>query len=95
MKNLKKVIIGLVMVAAFALISCSAAHPFWVTNNAIGTKVGKSTGTCYFRILCFNQDWSVQAAAKNGGITKIATVDIKSSNVLGIIWTFETTVTGE
>jgi hypothetical protein len=95
MKKIKNVIIGLVIVVAFAFVSCSSASPYWVTNNAIGTKVGKSSGTCYFRVLCFNQDWSIQAAAKNGGITKIATVDIKKSNVLGIIWTFETTVTGE
>lgn len=95
MKNFRNVIIGLVVVVALFFASCSATHPYWVTTNPIGTKVGKSSGTCYFRVLCFNVDYSIQTAAKNGGINKIATVDIKTTNVLGIIWTFETIVTGE
>lgn len=66
-----------------------------LTNNAIGSKVGKASGTAYFRFLAFDADWSLRSAAKNGGISKIATVDIKYTNVLGIIWTFETIVTGE
>jgi hypothetical protein len=95
MKKLRNVLIGLAVAFALTFASCSATHPYWVTTNPIGTKVGKSSGTCYIRILCFDADYSIQTAAKNGGITKIATVDIRTTNVLGIIWTFETIVTGE
>jgi predicted nucleic acid-binding protein len=45
--------------------------------------------------LFFDQDASISAAAKNGGITKIATVDIKSTSILNLIVTYETIVTGE
>nr|WP_262482126.1 TRL-like family protein [Capnocytophaga canimorsus] len=32
---------------------------------------------------------------KNGGITKISTVDIKHSSILGLVVSYETIVTGE
>jgi hypothetical protein len=90
---------------AISLASCVYTAPYMVTDNPIGTKVGKSIGTCYdflgiFSLLgnhamCFNADFSIHTAAKNGGINKIATVDIKRTSVLGIVITYETTVTGE
>jgi hypothetical protein len=46
-------------------------------------------------ILFFDADASIRTAAKNGGITKISTVDIKQNNVLNLIITYETIVTGE
>jgi len=110
MKNFKMVFIGLIAALAitFTFESCSSTQPFFVTNNSIGTKVGKSSGTCYdlfglftlFQMgkpggICLDSDYSIQTAAKNGGITKIATVDIKKSSVLGIVITYETIVTGE
>jgi hypothetical protein len=93
MKRMKK----LLLLFGFGLLltSCSITYPVMVTDNPIGTKVGKASGNCYFRAICIDTDYSLQSAAKNGGIKKIATVDIKVTNVLGIIWTFETTVTGE
>ncbi len=95
MKKFRNTIIGVFALASFALASCSVTGPAMVTNNPVGTKIGKSSGTCYLRILCFDADYSLHSAAKNGGINKIATVDVKTTNVLGIIWTFETIVTGE
>ena len=77
------------------LSSCSVTRPYWVTSNPIGSKVGKSSAKCYFYSMCFDEDYSVRMAAKNGGITKIATVDIRVKNTVGIIWEFETIVTGE
>ena len=44
--------------------------PMGATSNEIGDKVVTSTAACYFTALCFDQDASIQAAAKNGGITK-------------------------
>ncbi len=77
------------------LASCSVTLPVNATSNPVGSKVGTSKATGYFGILFFGQDASIQKAAKDGGITKISTVDVKQGNVLGIIWTYETIVTGE
>jgi len=49
----------------------------------------------YLHCLAFNADASIKSAAKNGGITKISTVDIKYGDILGIVQTYETIVTGE
>jgi hypothetical protein len=95
MKKVRNAFIALCAIAAFTLASCSVTVPYQTTANPVGTKVGKASGTCYLRFLCFDVDYSIHTAAKNGGINKIATVDIKTKNVLGIIWTFETIVTGE
>ncbi|MBI1266252.1 MAG: hypothetical protein GC193_02350 [Cryomorphaceae bacterium] len=80
---------------AMIMSSCSITLPVAATSNAIGNKVGKSSGTCYLGILCFNVDASIQTAARNGGISKISTVDYTQKNVLNLIITHETTVTGE
>ena len=79
---------------AMIMSSCSITLPVAATSNAIGNKVGKSSGTCPFG-LCFNVDASIQTAARNGGISKISTVDYTQKNVLNLIITHETTVTGE
>ena len=93
MKKLKNVLATAFV--AVLLASCSYTAPSMLTQNSVGTKVGKSSGTRYFYVFAFGADWSLQSAAKNGGISKIATVDTKVTNILGIIWTFETIVTGE
>ncbi|MBT8195274.1 MAG: hypothetical protein HKO56_07360 [Bacteroidia bacterium] len=93
MKNLKLFLMGLAVSAFFA--SCSITYPVNATSNSVGSKVGKSKATCYLSVLCFDQDASIKSAAKNGGITKISTVDINYGNILGIIVTWETIVTGE
>ena len=55
--------------------------------------MSKATG--FLNVLWFDQDASVQKAAKQAGITKISTVDLKQTNLLGIIQTFECIVTGD
>ncbi len=69
--------------------------PQTATSNAVGSKVGKASATVYLNVLAFDQDASIRTAAKNGGISKISTVDVKFSNFLGLIQTYETIVTGE
>lgn len=81
--------------AAVMLASCSITLPVNATSNPVGTKVGKSSGNCYLSALCFGVDASIQTAAKNGGISKISTVDYTNKNILNLIITHETTVTGE
>ncbi len=88
------------MAAAFVavggfLASCSLTLPVNATSNSVGSKVGTAKATGYLGILFFDQDASIQAAAKAGGITKISTVDIKQTSLLNLIVTYETIVTGE
>lgn len=76
------------------LASCSITTPLTATSNTIGKKVGTSKATIWFG-LCFGGDCSVQTAAKNGGITKVSTVDVKHKNVLGIFMSKTCIVTGD
>ncbi len=83
-------------IAGFAfLTSCSLTMPVTTTSNPVGSKVGTSKATGYLMFLFFDQDASIREAAKNGGITKISTVDIKQGNILNLLITYETIVTGE
>ena len=63
------------VVIAGVLTSCAVSTPLFVTSNSVGSKIGKSS---YKAILGFapnNAESGAIAAAKNGNITKIATVD--------------------
>lgn len=92
---MKKIVYSLFLAGVIALQSCSLTLPVSATSNPLGSKVGKSTGTCYFYTLCFGADASIQEAARNGGITKISTVDLQTNNILGIIVVYKCIVTGE
>ncbi|MDR9398244.1 TRL-like family protein [Salibacter sp.] len=89
-----KALAAIVAVVGF-MSSCSLTMPVDATSNPVGDKVGTAKATGFLRVLFFNQDASIQTAAKNGGISKISTVDIKQGDILGIIQTYETIVTGE
>jgi hypothetical protein len=89
-----KSVLGLFVFVAM-VSSCALTLPVTATSNPVGEKVGTATATGYFGVLFFDADASIRTAAKNGGITKISTVDIKHTSVLNIIVTYETIVTGE
>ena len=93
LKNVRN-ILALLAVSAM-LTSCALTLPVNATSNTIGKKVGTAKATGYLGFLFFNADASIQTAAKNAGITKISTVDIKQTTILCIVVTFETIVTGE
>lgn len=93
MKKLRK--ITAIAATALLLSSCSLTMPVNATSNSVGSKVGTASATGYLGVLFFNQDASIQAAAKAGGISKISTVDIKTTNILNLIITYKTIVTGE
>ena len=93
---LKKIKTAAMLLAATAMMaSCSLTLPVGATSNTIGGKVGTAKATGFLGILFFDQDASIQTAAKNGGITKVSTVDIKHGSILGLVVTYETIVTGE
>lgn len=93
---LKKIkTIAAVIAIAAMITGCSITLPVTATSNPVGSKVGTATATGFFGIFFFNADASIQTAARNGGITNISTVDIKQGNILNLIVTYETIVTGE
>ena len=81
--------------AAALLSSCSLTLPVGATSNAVGSKVGTSSGTCYLQTICLDADAGIQSAAKSAGITKISTVDYRRKDLLGLIVTHECIVTGD
>ncbi len=93
MKQLK--IFGMMIALVAVLSSCSLTMPVCATSNPVGSKVGTAKATGYLGVLFFDQDASIQKAAKKAGIKKISTVDVKSTSLLGIIVGYETIVTGE
>jgi hypothetical protein len=95
MKKINKLMMAAVVAGGMILSSCSITMPVNATSNPVGNKVGMSSGSCIFGYLCFGVDASIQTAAANGGISKISTVDMKMKNLLGIVVTYETIVTGE
>jgi uncharacterized protein YdbL (DUF1318 family) len=93
MKKIKSIF---ALVAVMAMMSsCSLTLPVNATSNEVGSKVGTAKATGYLGVLFFDADASIKSAAENGGITKISTVDIKTTNILNILITYETIVTGE
>jgi len=85
----------LVLSVASMLAGCAMTFPGGATSNPIGPKVGVATGHIYLGVLYFDQDASILKAAKNGGITKISTFDVKKTDILGLVQSYETIVTGE
>jgi hypothetical protein len=65
-----------------------------VTSTVPGPKTGKAVAATILGLVAYG-DTGIEAAARNGGITKIMTVDYDSTNILGIYARFTTIVTGE
>jgi len=73
-KSITKLFFGAIIVTTLA--SCAVSVPLMVTDNTRGEKVGESSYTTILGIpIGFNLETGVIAAAKNGGIKKVATVD--------------------
>jgi hypothetical protein len=89
---MKKVLILTSVIALGALTSCTQIYPGMV-STAGAVKEGIAKKKVWFGI-AMNVDVSIQTAAKNGGLKKVATVDY---GVKGGIFnkTYFTKVTGE
>jgi hypothetical protein len=92
MKNLTK--LGIAVVMAGFLASCSISGPLMVTNHSVGEKRGEASRKIFLNITFGQTDLGAITAAKNGGISKIATVDWKVTGGL-FTTTYATIVTGE
>jgi hypothetical protein len=76
---------------------CVITMPAGVTSNFDGTasKTGKASGTYFMGIpVGFNMDLSVEAAAQQGGITEVHSVNTTVKNYL-VVMVVQTTVTGQ
>lgn len=57
--------------------------PAAVTSNPVGTKVGEAETISVLGIVAVG-DGGIKKAAKDGGITTISHVDVKTTSVLGL-----------
>jgi hypothetical protein len=68
--------------------------PGSATSNPGYSKVGTATAESFLGAIAVG-DASIEAAMKDGGITKVHHVDYESKNILGIYATFTVVVYGE
>ena len=76
------------------LLWADTSYPLVAGAGSIGDKVGTAEATSYLGLVSLG-DASVKAAADNGKITKIAAVDCKVYNVLGVYAKYTTIVRGD
>lgn len=91
-KKFSKYIILLAVVGIS--ISCSVKFPRAISENPMGSLIGKATKTTYLGIFSVGDDTSIELAAKNGNIKYITSVDYQYTDILGIIGTQTVIVTG-
>jgi len=66
-----------------------------ITSTGIsGKKVGISECKSILSLVAIG-DCSIEAAKKNGGITKVSNIDWEAKNVLGLFGEYKLRVTGE
>ena len=81
---------------AITLTACATYPiPITATGNEIGPRRGVATGKIYFGMFGDASSANIAAAAEDGNIKKISTVDIQVENFLGIVQTISCVVTGE
>ena len=105
MRKSRLAALGLI-VATLGMTGCAAVGPLpgviysnykfpsIASQAGPGRKSGSSQARSYLAMVSVG-DASVDAACKNGGITKINTVDTQGWSILGISSTWTTIVTGE
>lgn len=100
-----KLLVGLLAAAAL-LSGCATSLPIGVlftdvtlpvnatSNVGKAVKTGEAGCTSILSMVATG-DCSIEAAKKNGGISKVYSVDWKANNILGIIGNYKVIVTGE
>jgi len=93
--TLATMITGCATQIPYGMILIDNTLPMQVGDNSVKSeKVGTATSKSYLAMIATG-DCSIEAACKNGGITKISHVDWKVKNTLGFIGEYTTTVYGE
>ncbi|MCX7088179.1 MAG: TRL-like family protein [Methylococcales bacterium] len=76
-------------------IMTNVSLPVQVTSNdGMASKVGEASCKSYLAMISTG-DCSIEAAKKNGGITKVHHADWHANNLLGIIGNYKLMVYGE
>ncbi len=84
------------LLLTLTLVSCATYPiPITATSNELGPRVGKAADYIYFGMFGDASGANIPAAARNGGITKISTVDVQVQNFWNIVQTVTCVVTGE
>ena len=91
----KAILILASVILAVALIGCTTVNlPAAAGGATVGAKTGQASGSIILGAFG-TVDAGILKAARAGGITKIATVDVQVKQLLGFVTTYTTTVTGE
>lgn len=86
---------GIIGFVALVIAPGGYSLPIAATSNPLGDKIGEATDYTYFFIFGDSSDANILNACKNGGITKIATVDYTMTNLMFIKQTYTIRVCGE
>jgi hypothetical protein len=93
-------------VGVFMLLGCATPIPMGTlytgiklpvtatSNSGVSSKTGEAECISVLSWVAIG-DCSIDAAKKNGGITKVNTVDWDAKNILGIYGTYKVIVSGE
>jgi len=88
---MKKIFAGIIAAATLALaVGCTTSHPVAI-NGDIGSKRGESTGSIILGLIYLGHG-DILDAAQNGGITRVSTVDIRTTTILGGLFIKNTTI---
>jgi hypothetical protein len=88
-------VMALVIICFLAVGCATITSPVTATTNPVGSKIGQASGKIWLGAFG-SADVGIQAAAKNGGITNISTVDLTTKlGILGLWVEYQATVTGE
>lgn len=86
---------GCATIIPIGTLYTEAKMPMMVTSNSGDSlKTGVSQCTSMFGLVALG-DCSIETAKKNGGITKVHSVDANVKNILGIYGVYKVIVTGE
>jgi hypothetical protein len=86
---MKKIVFGVLALTVLLLAGCSSLTvPYAATDNPVGSKTGETTASWLFGGIAVGNyslsgiplggEFTLSAAAANGGITKISTVEVRS-----------------
>lgn len=88
-------LMGCAMLVPMGSVYTSVKLPMTATGNGgASSKTGEATCTSVLALVAVG-DCSIEAAKKNGGITKVNHVDWDVQNILGIYGTYKVIVSGE
>ncbi|MEQ1571338.1 MAG: TRL-like family protein [Myxococcota bacterium] len=78
---------------AMGILYADATTPKHATNNNLGKKKGEACATSILGLVTTG-DATIRAAADAGGIKEVSAVDVSIKNIIGVVATYCTIVSG-